>query len=388
MTSDAAPPAPPSIPDSLRALLAGTSYRPLGLLGKGAQGFVLDAVHVALGKPVVIKVPHAKHGLDRRITERVELEAQALARMSSPHLVGVHDFGVLSDGRPFFVMEKLHGRTLKAEVRERGPLPVAEAIAIARQVLAALAVVHHGGLVHRDVKPDNVFLCDGAPGGERLVKLLDFGVAKVVPGSAGAVVSALAPTMSGIAIGTPRFLSPEQARGTPIDARADLYAVGVLLFWMLCGRDPFSHHTDITAVLMAHAIEPPPKVSTIATTTIPITLEDAIHRALRKQPEERFASARAFDAVLAAIDPQAAVVPIEPATIRMRGAVGGGTVRMALPSARPTERLAPQRQAGPLPNTPSPLPMVSSARAAALVVAACATLTLLLLLGARLVGWM
>lgn len=126
----------------VETLLEGTRYRATGLLGRGGQGLVVDAVHEILGKPVVIKVPHGAHATEPRLLDRMHLEAQALARLSSPHLVAVHDIGTLRDGRPFVVMDRLWGRTLKAEVREHGPVPVVEAIRIARQVLVALGVVH------------------------------------------------------------------------------------------------------------------------------------------------------------------------------------------------------------------------------------------------------
>jgi serine/threonine-protein kinase len=395
-------------PERLAQLLAGTRYRALALLGRGAQGLVVDAEHIALGKPVVIKVMQGKHGLDPRLAERMQLEAQVLARLSSPHLVAVHDVGALIDGRPYFVMDKLRGRTVKAEVRARGPLPVAEAIEIARQVLVGLGTVHRAGLVHRDVKPDNVFLCDAEPGKPPLVKLLDFGIAKVVPNAQGSVVGALAPTVNGIAIGTPRFLSPEQACGNPVDGRADLYATGVLLFWMLTGKDPFAHHTAVSDVLLAHVTEPAPRVAKLAPSPVPAALEHAIARALQKLPEQRFASAKDFEDELAAVvrEEHAANAASDVATLRMGGSstppgsaagktavmVGGGTVRMVNAAGRPLAKPAGRSAEGaPLARflrTAPARPVVSWLGAAALVAAAFAGLTVLLLLAARLAGFL
>jgi serine/threonine protein kinase len=397
--------APPSA-ETLAQLLAGTKYRALGLLGKGAQGVVVDAEHIALGKPVVIKVLQGKHGLDARLAERMQLEAQALARLSSPHLVAVHDVGALIDGRPFFVMDKLWGRTLKAEVRARGPLPVAEAIEVARQVLVGLGTVHRAGLVHRDVKPDNVFLCETEAGKPPLVKLLDFGIAKVVPGTHGSVVNALAPTVNGIAIGTPRFLSPEQACGNPVDARADLYAAGVLLFWMLTGKDPFAHHTALSDVLLAHVTEPAPLLADVAPTAVPAALDKAIRKAMQKLPEHRFASAKDFEDALAAVHVEDAEDGrSDAATLRMgrpsppHHAAGktaviaaGGTIRMSdargAPLANPAAASAERPTAPAFPQVPTPRPVVSWLGAAALVAAAFAGLTVLLLLAARLAGFL
>jgi len=376
----------------LAHLLAGTKYQALGLLGKGAQGVVVDAEHVALGKRVVVKVLHERHALDEILVERMRLEAQVLARLRSDHLVAVIDLGTLADGRPYFVMEKLAGRTLQAEGRARGPLSPREAIDVARQVLAALSVVHRDGLVHRDVKPANVFLCDAEGPGSRLVKLLDFGVAKVLASAPGAVVNVPAATAGNVAIGTPSFLSPEQACASPVDGRADLYSVGALLFWMLAGRDPFAHHVEMMDVLLAHVTEPARPVSDFAPFAIPPALERAIRTALEKLPERRFATARDFSDGLAAVPlGDAAARAADRGTIRMGG---GGTVRMVEIPGRP----APQRaEAERAPSSPSPgafgrpgtaRPLVSSLGVVGLLAMACAALTLLLLLGARLAGFL
>jgi len=390
----------------LTHLLDGTKYRVLGLLGKGAQGFVVDAEHVALGKAVVVKVLHERHVLDAIQVERMRVEAQALARLTSIHLVPVIDLGTLADGRPYFVMEKLAGRTLHAEGRARGPLPPGEAIEIARQVLAALSVVHRAGLVHRDVKPANVFLSATETPGAWLVKLLDFGVAKVLPAT-GAVVNAPAPTVGGIAIGTPKFLSPEQACANPVDARSDVYSVGALLFWMLSGRDPFAHHKGMIDILTAHVTEPAPLVSDVAPCPVPRALELAIHKALQKLPEQRYATAKDFADALSAVPlDQAMVRASNGGTIRMGGPLrpfpssepmkrppaGGGTVRMVQGAGHARDACAQPERASRSPPRPAfarggaARPVVSSLGLAVLVAVAFASLTVLLLLGVRLAG--
>ena len=377
----------------VEALLEGTKYRAVRVLGKGAQGLVIDAVHEALGKPVVIKVPHGPHATEGRLLDRMLLEAQALARLSSPHLVAVHDTGTLRDGRPFFVMDRLWGRTLKDEVHERGPVPVAEAIRIARQVAAALGVVHRAGLVHRDVKPENVFLCEAAPGEPPLVKLLDFGIAKVVPGSFGAVVDPLPATAQGIAIGTPRFLSPEQACGLPLDGRADLYALGVLLFSIVAGQDPFAHHKDLRAILMAHVTERAPRLSAVASQPVPAELERIVERLLEKRPEQRFATAGEAEEALARVgqgDENATTQPSMRASEAGATVVlGSGTVRMP-PSSAP-HAVRPGRARPPAPATVEVRRarlMVSSPLVIALIATGFAALTLLVLVGARMAGFL
>ena len=170
----------------------------------------------------------------------MRLEAQATSALSGhPNIVEIFDLGRTAEGRPYLAMERLVGRTLKQEVAARGALPVAEAIGLVKQLLAGLAAAHGAGLVHRDIKPDNLFLCDAGADGARRLKILDFGIVKVVSAGKRGPRPLAIPTGEGMAIGTPRFLSPEQATGRPVDARADLYAAGCVLFWLIAGRDPF-----------------------------------------------------------------------------------------------------------------------------------------------------
>ncbi|HTN91996.1 MAG TPA: serine/threonine-protein kinase, partial [Sorangium sp.] len=218
-------------------------------------------------------------------------------------------------GHPYFVMERLEGTTLGEELARRGALPVAEAIDLVRQVLAGLSAAHRVGLVHRDVKLDNVFLCApgaAAPGGARVAKVLDFGVAKVldrgvaklldrgiVEGAAGLdpplpVPGPAYPTEAGLLVGTPRTASPEQARCEAVDARADVYAAGLLLYTLVVGQGPFAHLDDALEVLQAHVREAPCPPSMRAAQAIPPALDGAVLKALAKRPEERFQSAEAF----------------------------------------------------------------------------------------------
>ncbi|XXY45671.1 serine/threonine-protein kinase [Sorangium sp. So ce269] len=287
--------------------LEGTPYRALRALGRGGMGEVIEAEHRALRKRVVVKLVRRALAHDPRFADRLRVEARALAAVSSPHVVAVLDLGETPAGHPYFVMERLEGTTLGEELERRGALPVAEAIDLVRQVLAGLSAAHRVGLVHRDVKLDNVFLCApgaAAPGGARVAKVLDFGVAKVldrgvaagVPGAARSLpLSGPAyPTEAGLIVGTPRTASPEQARCQPVDARADVYAVGLLMYTLVVGHGPFVHVDDALELLRAHALEAPAPPSRHAAQRIPPALDRAVLKALAKRPEERFQSAEAF----------------------------------------------------------------------------------------------
>ncbi|KYF77689.1 protein kinase [Sorangium cellulosum] len=318
------------------------------------MGEVIEAEHRALRKRVVVKLVRRALAHDPRFADRLRVEARALAAVSSPHVVAVLDLGETPAGRPYFVMERLEGTTLGEELARRGALPVAEAIDLVRQVLAGLSAAHRVGLVHRDVKLDNVFLCApgaAAPGGARVAKVLDFGVAKVLDGGVAAEGPGAArslplcgpayPTESGLLVGTPRTASPEQARCQPVDARADVYAVGLLMYTLVVGHGPFAHVDDALEVLRAHVLEAPCPPSLRAAQHIPAALDRAVLKALAKRPEERFESAEAFGeelgriaAVLSDAGESARGVGVAGAAgpagagaaARMPGATGGGGV--------------------------------------------------------------
>jgi eukaryotic-like serine/threonine-protein kinase len=289
-------------------VLEGTPYRALQVLGRGGMGEIVEAEHVTLGKRVVVKLLHAHHAADEQLASRLRVEAQALARLSHENLVAVHDLGRTAAGRPFYVMDRLAGRTLREELSLRGALPVAEALALARQALAGLSVAHAAGVVHRDVKLDNLFLCV-SEGGRRLLKVIDFGVAKRVDAAQEPDAEAEVSTQKGVVVGTPRFLSPEQARGAPVDARSDLYAMGVVLYALVAGRGPFDHLNDAPALARAHALERPDPPSRHAPAPLPAALEHAIAKAMAKQPEERFQSALSFAEALQEIERDLGTVP-------------------------------------------------------------------------------
>ncbi len=294
VTASATPPSPGKSP-LFADILRGTAYRAVRRLGEGSMGLVVEAEHIALGHLVVVKLLHQALAQRADSVDRMRLEAQALARLRHPNLVAVTDFSVTPNGIPFLVMDRLAGDTVFDERARRGALPIAEAIDIARQTLAGLQAVHEAGIIHRDMKAANLFLCEGPPG-KRVVKILDFGIAKVLATAPhGRAPEPLQyPTAEGVTVGTPRCLSPEQARGGAIDARTDVYAVGVLLYSLLVGAGPFDHIRGQMDLLHAHVSLAPVPPSHRAAQAIPREVEAAILRALAKRPEDRFASAADF----------------------------------------------------------------------------------------------
>jgi serine/threonine-protein kinase len=271
--------------------LAGTGYRVVGWLGEGASSEVLDAVD-ARGRPCAVKLLHALSAGSAEARFRLRLEARALAALDHPAIVPVVDAGVTGDGRPFLVMPRLAGETLQARLR-RGPVDPALACALVRQALAGLEAAHAAGVVHRDVKPGNLFLAEsragspGRPSGRRTrVVVLDFGIAKVL-GLAG-------PTGANV-LGTPRYLAPEQVLGGAIDARTDVYAAGVVLFEAVAGRGPYEA-SGPAAHLLAHVRQRPLRLAEVL--RVPPSLDAAVARALAKSPADRFPSAAAFAAAL------------------------------------------------------------------------------------------
>jgi serine/threonine-protein kinase len=319
--------------------LAGTPYRFVRKIGRGGMGEVVEAEHVALGKRVVVKLLHRSLASRPDLVDRMRLEAQALARLAHPNLVVVHDYGRTPEGRPYIVMEQLVGRTLREELRSRGRLPPAEAIELVRQTLSGLAAAHALGLVHRDVKLENLFVCDAAEGA-RTLKVLDFGIAKVLPAarSPGAPEPLAFPTEEGVAIGTPRFFAPEQARGQAVDARTDVYATGVVLYTLLAGRGPFDHLHALYELSQAQADEMPAPPSHHAGVPLPEDLERAVLRAIAKRPEDRFQSAAAFSGALERVAARLVAPPPTDAAVAGRAK---GAAKPEGPAARAAGTLAP-----------------------------------------------
>src|SRR4051812_35246421 len=269
-------------------------YVILDLVGIGGMGRVYRAEQRMLGRTVAVKVIHPHLLGDESAAARFIAEARAASRLNHPHSVGVIDFGKTDDGQLYLVMEFLRGRDLSRVSYEDGPLQIRRILDVLRQALAALAEAHHLGIVHRDLKPENIILEPLRSGGD-FVKVVDFGLAKMVETRQPAI------TTPGIICGTPDYMAPEQGRGAPIDARTDLYAVGVILFQLLTGRLPFEADSPTQVVLMHLSIPPPDPRQIAPERSIPEVLVTLLTRALAKEPDDRFASSDAFaEALLAA----------------------------------------------------------------------------------------
>jgi serine/threonine-protein kinase len=279
---------PPSIPAAAQTLIGREldgRYRVDAQLGVGGMGAVYRATHLKLGRPVAIKVLLEQFGQQASFLVRFEREAKALASLGHPHIVSITDYGIC-DGMPFLVMELLEGETLAARIK-RAPFPPGQVLELAAQILRALSFVHERGLVHRDLKPGNVFL-QRLPGGGEQLKLLDFGLAKYAQGDGAWVEQSL--TNAGEIVGTPSYISPEQIACEPTDARTDVYSMGVLLFEMLSGRLPFEGRP--ADQLKMHLAAPvPPLAHLLPNHRVSPELELLLQRAMAKQREQRFQDA-------------------------------------------------------------------------------------------------
>ena len=270
--------------------IRGTPYVALRLIGQGGMGEVYEAEHRHLRRTCVLKVLHRCHRGRADLAARMRDEARSLAMLRHPNLVDVFDLGTTPDGRPFFVMELLRGRDLRAELLTRRVMEVRTALALIAQALEGLQFVHSAGIVHRDVKLENLFLCeDGA------LKLLDFGIAKVMG-------SAVGHTERGVAVGTPRSMAPEQCVLGQVDARADIYAAGLALFELIAGEGPFDElRGNAEALRFAHCARTPPPPSQLAPQPIDAAVDAVVLRAIAKSPADRFQSAREMSAALRAL---------------------------------------------------------------------------------------
>ncbi|WP_438029485.1 serine/threonine-protein kinase [Sorangium sp. So ce233] len=298
-------------------MLPGTRYRLLREIGTGASSTVYEAEHVDLGRRVALKVVSAEHSATDVVASRFRREARVLSRLSHEHLVKVHDFGMAADGRLFCGMDLLEGETLDAVLVRGAAIDWRDALAMAVKVLSALELAHAEGLVHRDVKPENLFLTrpSGAAGSTSLadagLKLLDFGLAKCLSedrgeadGVADATGAGEGPARAAIAIvGTPEYMAPEQAASGRIDGRADLYALGCVLYEMLTGRLPFVE-PSLVALLDAKIKGSPERLRERAPSRqIPPFVDELVMRALARHPSVRFQSATEMrQAVLKALE--------------------------------------------------------------------------------------
>ncbi|MBT2392471.1 protein kinase [Streptomyces sp. ISL-1] len=268
--------------------VAGGRYQLRDLLGEGGMASVYLAYDSALDRQVAIKTLHTELGREQSFRERFRREAQAVAKLSHPNIVSVFDTGEDElDGSlmPYIVMEYVEGRplgsVLQADIQQYGAMPADKALKVTADVLAALETSHEMGLVHRDIKPGNVMMTKRG-----IVKVMDFGIARAMQSGVTSM------TQTGMVVGTPQYLSPEQALGRGVDARSDLYSVGIMLFQLLTGRIPFDADSPL-AIAYAHVQEEPVAPSTINRSVTP-AMDALVARALKKNPNERFPSAAAM----------------------------------------------------------------------------------------------
>ncbi len=268
--------------------LVGGKYKIIKQIGRGGFGAVFRCQHIGTGQDVAVKVLALPGGDNDVVFQRFFLEARSTAGLGHPNTLRVFDFGQDASGACFLVMELLDGRTLADELRERlrrgEVFTEMEALAIADAVLRSLAEAHEKGLIHRDVKPHNIFLHE-VHGDDPTVKVLDFGIAH-----SAELAAQNALTHTGQVLGTPSYMSPEQAQGMAIDRRSDLYSVGVVLYELVTGTTPFAGNTPVST-LYQHVNEPPPPLRDRARVLLSEPFIAAVERALAKRPQDRFADA-------------------------------------------------------------------------------------------------
>lgn len=266
--------------DPLLGRVIDGRYRIEKQIGEGGMGVVYMATHTVLQKKLALKVLRGDSSKDADVVQRFMQEAQAATSIGHQNIIDISDFGRLPDGSVYFVMEYLDGLSLSDMIKRGGSIPMADAVHIIRQIASALDAAHARGIVHRDLKPDNIIVVN--LGDDPLfVKVLDFGVAKV-----GGGASKL--TKTGMVFGTPHYMSPEQAAGHSVDARTDIYALGVIMYEMFTGKVPFDADTFM-GILSKHMFEPPASPSEVKGASLG-ALESVTLRALEKNPDQRYLS--------------------------------------------------------------------------------------------------
>ena len=310
-----APPTLVSEGELVPGSLAG-AYVIDGFVARGGGGSVYEAHHMTGSGRVAIKVLHRSLAVLPKVVERFSREIQIVNLLRHPNIVEIHDVGTLPDGRPFYVMEYLEGRTVHEILQSRGRLTPKEALEILAPVCAALAAAHDQGIIHRDVKASNIYVLAGEP---RRFKLLDFGIAKLMSSRD----SPAGLTSEGRHVGTATSMAPEQFTGGSVDLRIDIYALGILLYRLLTGRLPFDAQCALD-LARQHMEQPPPAPS--QRTPLPLSLDAIVLRCLDKLPERRFDSVADLMSALVSVE----LAPVEAPETRSMGL--GIHVELRIPS--------------------------------------------------------
>ena len=325
------------------------SYVVEQLLGAGGMGSVYRGVQPAIGKRVAIKflAPHLNGNPD--VVARFFDEAKAVNVIGNENIVDIFDFGKTEAGQNYFVMELLDGPSLEKALEKQRAMSPARAVHVASQIAHALAQAHDRGIVHRDLKPNNVFLVKRA-GREDFVKVLDFGIAKLDPPDGQVAGETDRRTKSGMILGTPGYMAPEQASGDPVDARADIYSLGVLLYRMLSGEVPFAAQS-FTATLLRQLTETPKRLSQLRP-DVPSRLDEMVMKMLARMPEERPQTMSGVADLLTAIsiEPISNDVswsPATPAGAEQRASLSRQPTSLETPLTHMDEKPIAHRRSGP-----------------------------------------
>ncbi len=325
-------------------------YRVEARLGEGAFGTVFRAVHPLIGKVVAIKVLKFRYSTDPEVVGRFMVEARAVNQIRHRNIIDIFAFGQLPDGRQYHVMELLEGETLEAVLEREGMISLARAVPILRGIGRALDAAHAANIAHRDLKPENIFLANEPDGGV-VPKLLDFGIAKLLAPEPGVGVK----TRTGTSVGTPYFMSPEQARGIELDHRTDLYSFGVVVYLLLTGTYPIDGDDYVTILMGQLTVTPEPPSH--RNPTIPRAVDDIIAALMQKDPADRPSDLRT---VVQALDDIAAgrphsLRPLPPAPKPISTHVGPAAhahdstvVPVPLPADRRHSTALPRRSRAPL----------------------------------------
>jgi len=285
-----APPRPTS-PDGLVGRTLNNRYRVERKIGEGGFGAVFEGKQLATGRPVALKILHPHSVADATVVARFRREAEACSQLRNPHTVTIYDFDQTEDGTLYLAMELVRGESLQELQHRDGVIEASRALCILDQVAEALAEAHDRGIVHRDMKPENIMV--ERRGEADFVKVLDFGIAKILSGEGNKAIPAL--TAIGQTVGTLEFMSPEQLRGKALDGRSDIYALGMVAYEMVTGQLPFKGAKSTTEVIQFHLQDPPPAPSSLRPDlSLPASVDEVILKMVAKARDDRHENAAAL----------------------------------------------------------------------------------------------